>query len=243
MENRTEIEKEFSQSYPEPSPEYLRPTEFLDFDAPSVRGFAEEAVRGAQNDSERAVRLFYRVRDSIRYDPYRISLDRDIYKASHVLSVGAGFCIPKANLLAATARAVGIHSAIGLSDVVNHLCTDKLRRAMGGVELFIHHGYTLLYLGGRWVKAAPAFNIELCRKFGVLPTEFDGTSDALLQPIDAQGRRHMEYVTNHGAWPDFPFETVISDFKALYPESLFRQKEADVRFENEKPLTNPTPKA
>lgn len=184
------------------------------------------------------MRLFYRVRDSIRYDPYRISLDRETYKASHVLSVGAGFCIPKANLLAATARALGIHSAIGLSDVLNHLCTEKLRRAMGGVELFIHHGYALLYLEGRWVKAAPAFNIELCRKFGVLPTDFDGKSDALLQPIDAQGRRHMEYVVNRGAWPDFPFEQVVRDFKALYPESLFWQTETQGRFEDERPLTN-----
>ena len=113
---------------------------------------------------------------------------------------------------------------------------------MGGVELFIHHGYTLLYLQGRWLKAAPAFNIELCRKFGVLPTEFDGKSDALLQPIDAQGRRHMEYVTSHGAWPDFPFEKVIRDFKALYPESLFRPSETEVRFEDERPLTKPARK-
>lgn len=223
-----------------PSSEYLRPTEFLDFDNPSVRRFAEEAVREATSDTDRAVRLFYRVRDAIRYDPYRIGLDRDIYRASHLLSVGAGFCIPKANLLAASARAVGIPSAIGLSDVRNHLCSEKLRQAMGGVELFIHHGYALLYLKGRWVKAAPAFNIELCRKFGVLPTEFDGESDALLQPIDARGRRHMEYVTNRGAWPDFPFEQVIRDFKALYPESLFRQSEAMVRFEDERPLDKPT---
>lgn len=214
------------------------PTEFLDFETPTVRRFAEETTEGTKTETERAVRLFYRVRDSIRYDPYRISLDRETYKASHVLSTGAGFCIPKANLLAATARAAGIHSAIGLSDVLNHLCTEKLRRAMGGVELFIHHGYALLYLEGRWVKAAPAFNIELCRKFGVLPTEFDGKSDALLQPVDAQGRRHMEYVVNRGAWPDFPFEQVIRDFKALYPESLFRQTGAQVRFEDERPLKN-----
>jgi transglutaminase-like putative cysteine protease len=222
-----------------PSTEYLQPTEFLDFDNPAVRRFAEEAARGAKSDTDRAVRLFYRVRDAIRYDPYRIGLDRESYRASHLLSVGAGFCIPKANLLAASARAVGIASAIGLSDVRNHLCTEKLRQAMGGLELFIHHGYALLYLKDRWVKAAPAFNIELCRKFAVLPTEFDGESDALLQPIDAHGRRHMEYVATHGFWPDFPYERVIRDFQALYPASLFRQSEATVRFEDERPLTSP----
>lgn len=199
-----------------------------------------EAMGGARSDIERAVRVFYKVRDGIRYDPYRVGLGREIYKASHVLSVGAGFCLPKTNLLAACARAVGVPAAIGLSDVVNHLCTEKLRRAMGGKEIFLHHGYALLYVDGRWVKAAPAFNIELCEKFGVLPTEFDGRSDALLQPIDAQGKRHMEYVVDHGVFADFPFERVIRDFKAFYPESAFQQSEDAVRFEDEQPLAKPS---
>jgi transglutaminase-like putative cysteine protease len=186
------------------------------------------------------VRLFYKVRDGIRYDPYRVGLSREMYKASHVLLVGSGFCLPKTNLLGACARAVGIPAAIGLADVKNHLCTEKLRRAMGGKELFLHHGYALLYLAGRWVKAAPAFNIELCDKFGVLPTDFDGRSDALLQPIDAQGKRHMEYVVDHGAFTDFPFERVIEDFKAYYPESLFFRSDDAVRFEDERPLVKPS---
>ncbi len=223
----------FPKGFPEPSAEFLKSTEFLDFGTPEVREFAEKATRGAQNDTERAVRLFYRVRDSIRYDPYRISLGREIYRASHVLSVREGFCLPKANLLAACARAQGIHSAIGLSDVVNHLCTEKLRRAMGGIERFIHHGYALLYLEGHWVKAVPAFNIELCKKFSVLPTEFDGKTDALFQPFDAQGRKHMEYVVDHGIWSDFPYERVVHDFKATYPESLFQQSADPAHFENE----------
>jgi hypothetical protein len=104
---------------------------------------------------------------------------------------------------------------------------------MGGKDLFLYHGYALLYLDGRWVKAAPAFNIELCEKFGVLPTDFDGRSYALLQPTDAQGRRHMEYVADHGLFADFPFERVIGDFKVFYPESLFQQSGDDDRFEDE----------
>ncbi|MGE5305850.1 MAG: transglutaminase domain-containing protein [Alphaproteobacteria bacterium] len=198
--------------------------------------FAVEATRGTTNDIERSVRLFYKVRDGIRYDPYRVGLSRESYKASHVLSVGSGFCLPKTNLLAACVRAVGIPAAIGLADVKNHLCTEKLRRAMGGKEIFLHHGYALLFVEGRWVKAASAFNIELCEKFGVLPTDFDGRSDALLQPIDAQGKRHMEYVVDHGIFADFPFERVIGDFKAYYPEGLFYRGDDAVRFEDEQPL-------
>lgn len=205
-----------------------------------MQKFAIEATRGTTNDIERAVRLFYRVRDGIRYDPYRVGLTREMYTASHVLMVGRGFCLPKANLLAACARAVGIPAAIGLADVKNHLCTEKLRRAMGGKEIFLHHGYAILFVAGRWVKAAPAFNIELCEKFAVLPTDFDGRTDALLQPIDAQGNKHMEYVVNHGVFADFPFERVIGDYKAYYPESLFYRGDDAARFEDEQPLEGPS---
>jgi hypothetical protein len=97
-----------------------------------------------------------------------------------------------------------------------------------------------------WLKAAPAFNIELCDKFDVLPTEFDGESDALFQPYDAKGRHHMEYDADHGVWSDFPLDRVATDFSDYYPTSIY---DADARaavdaeieseknsFEDEKPL-------
>ena len=232
---------------PEVGPEYMQPTEFFDFDVEAVREFAFETVRDAATAREKAVKLFYAVRDGIRYDPYSISMDRETYKASHVLAAKSGFCLPKANLLIACARATGIPAGVGLSDVLNHLCTERLRRMMGGRELFLHHGYAVLHIDGKWVKAAPAFNIELCEKFGVLPTEFDGESSALLQEYDAAGRHHMEYVTDHGIWSDFPFDRVMEDFRSYYPASLYdldaraavdRELQVEKQgFENEKPLS------
>ena len=59
--------------YPEPSDEYLRPTEFFDYDKPIVADFAAKAIEGATTDKEKAIKAFYAVRDSVRYDPYRIS--------------------------------------------------------------------------------------------------------------------------------------------------------------------------
>jgi transglutaminase-like putative cysteine protease len=219
-------------SKPEPGPEYLRSTRFLDADSDAVRHFAEQTAGDATDDIDRAVKLFYAVRDGIRYDPFSMRLDPAIYVASHVLAAKSAFCIPKAILLAAAARALGVPCAIGLSDVVNHLTTEKLKALMGGTTYFMHHGYAVLYLEGKWVKAAPAFNIELCERFGVLPTEFDGHSDAIFQPYDAKQRRHMEYVKDHGAWSEFPYDKVEADFRAFYPPSAFSETSPGEKFED-----------
>jgi transglutaminase-like putative cysteine protease len=217
---------------PVPGPEYLASTRFLDHDTPSVRAFAQGAVTGETDAVARAVRLFYAVRDGWRYDPFAITLDPRAYVASEILAGEGCYCIPKAILLAAAARAVGIPAAIGLSDVVNHLTTEKLKARMGGKTYFMHHGYAVLHLGGQWVKAAPAFNIELCERFHVRPTEFDGTSDAVFQEYDAKDRRHMEYVKDHGCWSDFPYDKVAADFRAFYPASLLDGDASGERFED-----------
>lgn len=218
-------------SSPEPGPAYLESTRFLDWKSEPVLRFAREVTAGEQTEVGRAVKLFYAVRDGWRYDPFAIRLDPATYAASAVYKSKANYCIPKAILLAASARAAGICAGIGLSDVVNHLSTEKLKRRMGGKILFLHHGYAVLYLEGKWVKAAPAFNIELCRRFGVVPTEFDGRSDALFQEYDAANRRHMEYVKDHGTWSEFPHDMVIADFQAFYPETLWSDQ-AEEKFED-----------
>jgi transglutaminase-like putative cysteine protease len=215
------------EGFPKPTPAYLEPTEFLDFDHPLVARFVQEAI-GAETDArERAIRLFYAVRDKIRYDPFNIRLERETYRASTVLKESHAFCIPKAVLLAAAARAAGIPSAIGLADVRNHLTSEKLQKRMGDCDLFIHHGYAVLYIEGQWLKAVPAFNIDLCTRFGVVPTEFDGKSDAIMQEFDAQQRKHMEYVRYHGIWSDLPFNRIAEDFAGYYPSSLYSEPLAD----------------
>jgi transglutaminase-like putative cysteine protease len=216
---------------PVPGPAYLASTRFLDHDAPSVQAFARETVQGETGAAGKAVRLFYAVRDGWRYDPFSMTLDPGDYVASRVLGMRAAYCIPKAILLAAAARAVGIPAAIGLSDVVNHLTTEKLKAWMGSTY-FMHHGYAVLLLEGKWVKAAPAFNIELCNRFQVRPTEFDGTGDAVFQEYDARDRRHMEYVKDHGCWSDFPYDKVAADFRAFYPARLFEGEKPAERFED-----------
>jgi hypothetical protein len=105
---------------------------------------------------------------------------------------------------------------VGYADVRNHLSTERLRRTLQ-TDVFVWHGYTDLWLAGRWVKATPAFNIELCERFGLLPLDFDGRADSIYHPFDKAGNRHMEYVNQHGAFDDMPLDRIVAAFAATYP--------------------------
>lgn len=131
---------------PEPGPAYLESTRFFDWKTEPVRRFAEKVIIGETTDIGRAVKLFYAVRDGWRYDPFSMRLTPEMYVASNILRAKSAYCIPKAILLGAAARAVGIQAAIGLSDVVNHLTTEKLKERLGGLTYFMYHGYAVMYL-------------------------------------------------------------------------------------------------
>ena len=195
---------------------YLEAAEFIDSDDADVQAFARSVTAGAGDDVSRAVKLYYAVRDEIRYDPYYAGEARAYFRASDCLRAKRGFCIPKAALLAAAARSLGIPARVAYADVRNHLSTKKLLKLIGS-NLFIWHSYTELYLEDQWVKATPAFNLSLCQRFGVRPLEFDGRSDSLFHEYDQGGRRHMEYVRDRGHYVDVPYEEIMAEFKKTYP--------------------------
>jgi hypothetical protein len=87
-----------------------------------------------------------------------------------------------------------------------------------GTDLFAYHGYVELHLEGKWVKATPAFNLALCRRFRVKPLEFDGRSDSIFHPYDEDERLHMEYVRERGTFADVPTEEIQRTFRELYPK-------------------------
>ena len=193
----------------------LSPTAMVDSDHPSVLAFAQSAAAGASDDRERAVKLYYAVRDGFRYDPYQLNFSVDGLKASRVLSLGYGWCVTKAALLAAACRALGVPARVGYADVRNHLSTARMREMMG-TDIFYYHGYTAIQLGGHWVKATPAFNVELCRKAGLHTLEFDGTADSIYHPFDLAGRQHMEYLAFRGEFDDIPRDELVQAMTTHY---------------------------
>jgi transglutaminase-like putative cysteine protease len=156
------------------------------------------------------------VRDAVRYNPFLDFSDERVFRASDTLASGVGFCIGKAALLAASARAAGIPARVGFADVKNHLTTPRLAEHMG-TDLFVYHGFSELWLEGRWVKATPAFNLALCRKFRVRPLEFDGREDSIFHPFDEDERRHMEYLRDRGSYADVPVAEIQRVFREAYP--------------------------
>ncbi len=201
----------------------LATTWYIDHDHPAVQAYARDTVGDLTDPTERAIALFHRVRDGIRYDPYGISYEPAAFRASSVVGAPTNWCVPKSVLLTAAARHLGIPARLGFADVRNHLTSEKLSASMG-TDLFAWHGYSEMLLpdraaddgSARWFKLSSAFNIELCDRFGVKVLEFDGTADALMHPFDQAGRRHMEYVHQRGSFDDLPLDEMLADFRSIY---------------------------
>jgi transglutaminase-like putative cysteine protease len=208
----------------------LQPTAIIDADHPEVTAFAQRAAGGIENACDQAVALYYAVRDGIRYDAYHIQLSVAGQRASTVLAEGRGWCVNKANLLAAACRALSIPARLGYADVRNHLSTERLRANLG-TDTFYWHGYTAILIDGHWLKATPAFNVELCEKFRLRTLEFDGLEDSIYHPFDLDGNRHMEYLRFHGEFDDMPLDIIRASFAKHYPnasELLHADFDADV---------------
>jgi transglutaminase-like putative cysteine protease len=217
--------------------EYLKSTFFLDWESDTVREFAREAAGKNTAVRRKAINLFYAVRDEIRYDPYNIDLSRGGFRASTIIKKQYGYCVAKAVVLCAAARACGIPSRLGFADVRNHLTTERLKELMK-TDVFVFHGYSEIFIEGKWVKATPTFNLSLCKRFGVKALDFDGMHDALLHPFDSKGQKHMEYVKDHGSFADVPHELIVEKFRTHYPMYFEKKELAAGDFEKEAETEN-----
>ncbi len=202
---------------------YLLPTPIIDSDHRDVIAYATQTIGEiGQDPIAMAVKLYYAVRDDIWYDPYYPFYLPEHYRASNVLKSGRGYCVSKASLLCAVGRACGIPSRIGFADVKNHLATRQLIEFMGS-DLFVYHGFTEFFLEDKWIKATPAFNLELCLKHKVRPLEFNGREDSLFQPYNEEKRLFMEYVAYHEACDDIPVDRIVAAWEKAYGKERVRK--------------------
>jgi transglutaminase-like putative cysteine protease len=196
---------------------YLSPTAIIDSDHKKIIEYANGTVSDVGGDPiGKAIKLYYAVRDDIWYDPYYPFYLPEHYRASNVLKSGRGFCVSKASLLCALGRACGIPSRVGFATVRNHLATKKLLEYIGS-DLFVYHAFTEFYLLGRWVKATPTFNAELCRKHNVVPLEFNGREDSVFHAYD------MEKKQFHGTYADIPVDIILAAWERAYGKDRVRK--------------------
>jgi len=186
---------------------YLRATDIIDSDNHAIIDKAKEVTEPCKTDIEKAVALFYFVRDRIKYNPFMPRFLSEHFRASNTLERKTGFCVQKATLLVALSRAVKISSRLRFAVLRNHLLPDALAKILKGKEL-PDHGFAELYIDGRWVKANVSFDIGTCRDF-IIPVEFDGRNDALFHSHTRDNRLHIEYVCFRDSYRDVPVEKII----------------------------------
>ena len=202
--------------------QYLESTYYFDFQHPKIQDFIAEHTKPEMSDKEKAISLYYAVRDGWRYDPYEIYLDKSCWRAHWIMDKGRAHCLDKSVILISCLRAAGIPARIHLAKVKNHIAVGKLMETFQTDEL-TPHGYVEVHLNEKWIAATPAFNRELCDILGVASLEFDGEQDSVFQQFSKTGGKFMEYLEDYGTFEDFPHEFVVDNFEKHYPgfEALF----------------------
>lgn len=196
--------------------QYLAETEFLDFKNPELALFFKENSEEGQSVKENAIQLYYAIRDGWRYDPYEFQFDKQSVKASIISKKDSGHCISKSILLVAGFRWLNIPSRLCFAKVKNHIATENIEKILGTNEL-APHGYVEAYLDGKWVKATPAFNKQLCDKLQVSCLDFNGEEDSVFQEYDKAGAVFMEYLEDYGHFDDVPLDFIVNILEKTYP--------------------------
>lgn len=205
---------------------YLEENYYFDYSTKAIQNLIEK-IHVNHTDVEDtpqkfAVKAYYYIRDAWPYNPYRISLKENDWKASEISAHKTGHCLDKAVLFISVLRANNIPARLGLAKVKNHIAVDDIQAKFGN-DVLVPHGYVELHLNGKWVKATPAFNKTLCERLNVAPLDFDGTQDSLFQPYDSSGTTEfMEYLKDYGTFDHVPLAYMLDLMKATYP--LLRER-------------------
>jgi transglutaminase-like putative cysteine protease len=192
----------------------------MDIEHPAIKDTLKTLDIAALGPIERAVKIFYFVRDCCHYNMHAITGDFEAYRASEVLKKGEGWCMQKAVLFTTLARAAGIPSRLVLVSIRNHSIPPE-NLAMD-TNLIFPHAFNDLFLNGRWVKAAATFDAKICNNIKVAAVEFDGQQDALLPATDLEGRPYIEYLDEFGTHADIPWPLILHHLQKIYGPNFKR---------------------
>jgi hypothetical protein len=209
---------------------YLQPNYFFDFNHKPVFNKALEITQEFDSIREKAIALFYWVRDEIKYNmsTYIPSVKAN-FKASVTLRRKNGFCVSKSILLSTFARAIKIPARIHLCDLINHKVSQKVIDYMG-TNIMYYHGYSEIYLNHKWIKLTPSFDKQTAIKGNFLPmVEFDGENDAVFPAYDNEGNKFGEYLEDRGVHADLPLDQIEELFKEKYYSHVLNEKFQGVR--------------
>lgn len=131
---------------------WIRPTEFIDADDPSIVALSQSLAPASLSDREKALKIFVFVRDEIAFG-FAAGFWRQ--KASEVLTLRRGYCNTKSTLFVALLRAAGVPARqvfVEIDSAVLHGLIDP------GTPM-LDHSFTEVHLNGAW-RATDAYIVD-----------------------------------------------------------------------------------
>ena len=175
---------------------FLEETEYCNFSHPIVKGLAIEITKNCNTDREKAVALFYWVRNNIQYTFGAWGI-----KASQVVLQKKGMCTNKAVLLTTLLRACNIPAGFGMLKVdakeyFGPIIPPMFKDFLGKNSV---HFYSYVCLDNKWIKIDSSVDPNLSEKTHYFNpttqlTEWDGYLDAT-ENLDES---HIK--SEHGPW-------------------------------------------
>jgi len=193
---------------------YLAATQLIDCSHLEIVKKKNELTQVTDTPEEKARKLFYFIRDEIRY-VFHADRDEHFYHASAILEKGRGFCTQKSILFCALARACNIPAGIHFYDIDDYTLPKNFVALLRTKRLY-RHGIVSPYLNGKWNKYDATLDIKLVNRNNLIPVEFFPDRDCFMRDKTQSGDKHIEYVKNYGLVSDVSFNEIRSWFKMYY---------------------------
>lgn len=184
---------------------------------PTVQDFVARAIGpDTLSDKDKAVRIYYAVRDDIFYEVFGTDISGDGLAASSIITSKRGFCLHKSICFVAACRAAGLAARLLVDKVKNHVTTQELSALVGGQEFL--HWFAEVRVDNVWLKVSPTFNKQMCQLFGMRALDFDGQSHSINQHYGAEV--FMEYMGEPASFADPSHEELLEYIEAHHPRMI-----------------------